>query len=114
MKNQDVTFPAHMTNLMNAKQTFRWTARFVVLLVLFYLFFIAGTLALAGVLPQRPSEPGLVAPGTGFLIIGIANTLLVMALVLSSRWGGWKLGKGRSKPDIVPDYSIAMPVKERI
>ena len=76
---------------MNVRQLIIWTGRFILLLVLFYILFMAGTMALSGALPESPSEPGLLPAGTGLLLIGIANTLLVMGLVLSSRWSGWKL-----------------------
>ena len=76
---------------MNIKQIFIWNMRFALLLMLFYVFFISGTLAISGLLPDSSSEPGLLPNNIGFLIIGISNTLLVMALVLSSRWYGWKL-----------------------
>ena len=70
---------------MTGKQALGWAVRFVALVILFYIFFIVGSLALSGLLPDRPSEPGLVSTGAGLLIIGVGNTLLVMALVLSSR-----------------------------
>jgi hypothetical protein len=75
---------------MSAKKILIWTGRFVLLLILFCMLFIAGSMAVSGMLPGTQSEPGLVSTGTGFLILGIANTFLVMALVLSSRWSGWK------------------------
>lgn len=76
---------------MTGKQIFKWSFRFVVLLVLFYVFFISGTLAISGLLPDVPSELGPLPNYIAMLIIGISNTLLVIALILSSRWHGWKL-----------------------
>lgn len=76
---------------MKGKQIIIWPGRFILLLVLFYVFFIAGSMAVSGALPSDSSEPGLMSANAGLLLIGIANTLLVMALVLSSRWTGWKL-----------------------
>lgn len=52
--------------------------------------------ALSGLIPNIKSEPGLVSVGTGMLIISMVNTLLVIGLVLSSRWSGWKLALGLS------------------
>jgi hypothetical protein len=37
------------------------------------------------------SEPGLVSPTTGLLIIGLINLLIIVPLIKTSRWGGWKL-----------------------
>lgn len=76
---------------MNGKQIFIWITRFGVLLFLFYLFFIIGTLAIHGAVPDVPSEPGLLPNDLGLLVIGISNTLLIIALILSSRWNGLKL-----------------------
>jgi len=51
-----------------------------------------GSLVVADVMPDpAASEPGLVSPEIGLLIISLANSLLVGALILTSRWGGWKL-----------------------
>jgi len=69
-----------------------WFFRFVLLFVLFLIFYMAGSLAVAGVMPdQALSEPGLVSPISGILIIGLANVTIISALILSSRWHGWKL-----------------------
>ncbi len=76
---------------MNAKQFLIWTVRIASLLVLFYVLFISGTMAISGKLPDVPSEPGLIAGNIGFLFFGIINTLLIIGLILSSRWHGWKL-----------------------
>jgi hypothetical protein len=37
------------------------------------------------------SEPGLVSDSAGLLIMALANVLLIAALILTSRWAGWKL-----------------------
>ncbi len=48
-------------------------------------------MAVAGLLPETESEPGLIPGNIGFLIFGLLNTLIIIALILSSRWYGWKL-----------------------
>jgi hypothetical protein len=63
----------------------------VLLLILFYGLFIGGSTAVAGLLPDAESEPGLVPGALGFLIFGVLNVLLIVGLILSSRWRGWKL-----------------------
>ena len=81
---------------MKAFSVLGWILRFIVLVVLFNVFFIGGAQAVLGLIPNIKSEPGLVSAETGMLIISIVNTLLVMGLVLSSRWSGWKLALGLS------------------
>jgi hypothetical protein len=76
---------------MNVKQILIWTGRTALLLLLFFVLFIIGSMAVSGMLPDIESEPGLVPGNIGFLIFGILNTLLIIALILSSRWHGWKL-----------------------
>jgi hypothetical protein len=66
--------------------------RFVLLVILFALFFIAGSLAVLGAMPESAtSEPGLVPATAGLLIMAFVNVSLVTALILTSRWRGWKL-----------------------
>lgn len=79
---------------MKGKQVLIWFVRFVTLLILFYVCLILGSLAIEGMLPEIESEPGMVPSNIGMLIFGITNTLLVIVLVLSSRWDGWKLALG--------------------
>jgi len=76
---------------MNAKQIFIWTGRTALLLLLFIILFIIGSMAVSGMLPDITSEPGPVSETMGFLIFGVLNTLLIIAIILSSRWYGWKL-----------------------
>ncbi len=65
---------------------FGWAWRFLTLLFLFYICYLGGAQTLSGKLPETKPESGLVTVGVGLLLVGIANTLLVAALVLSSRW----------------------------
>jgi hypothetical protein len=69
--------------------------RISLLYVLFLVSFVVGSLAVASVLPDgAQSEPGLVPPGAGLLIIALVNVAVVAALILTSRWSGWKLALG--------------------
>lgn len=69
-----------------------WLARLLLLLVLFMVFFVVGSTAVAGVLPDTAqAEPGLVPQSAGLLIVAVADVLVILALILTSRWGGWKL-----------------------
>jgi hypothetical protein len=75
-----------------ARSPFKWILRFILLYVLFIVFFMIGSMAVAGALPDvATSEPGLVSATSGVLIIALANLLVIAALILTSRWGGWKL-----------------------
>lgn len=78
---------------MNAvKSSLKWIWRFALLYVLFIVLFMIGSMASAGVMPTNiQSEPGLVSPTNGILIIALADLLVIVALILTSRWRGWKL-----------------------
>nr|AMP55720.1 hypothetical protein [uncultured bacterium] len=83
-------------NKMNTTQSFlQWMLRFILLYVLFIVSFVIGSLAVADALPDTAtSEPGLVSPTSGVLIIALVNLPLIIALILTSRWSGWKLAIG--------------------
>jgi hypothetical protein len=75
-----------------ARSLFKWVLRFILLYLLFIVFFMIGSMAVVGVMPDTAiSEPGLVPATSGLLIIALANLLVIAALILTSRWGGWKL-----------------------
>lgn len=73
----------------------KWFARFLLLFVLYLAAFLAGSTAVAGFMPvDVVSEPGLVSDVAGLGIIALANVALIAALILTSRWSGWKLAAG--------------------
>ena len=75
-----------------ARSLFKWILRFILLYVLFIVSFMIGSMAVAGVMPDIAiSETGLVPATSGLLIIALADLLVIAALILTSRWGGWKL-----------------------
>jgi len=76
---------------MKAKQIWIWTGRLTLLLILFFVLFVLGSMAVSEILPDTESEPGLLPENIGFLLFGVINMLLVVGLILSSRWSGWKL-----------------------
>lgn len=65
--------------------------RYLTLLVLFIILFVAGAGILDGKLPDIIPEPGLVSEITGLLLVAAISTLLAMTLVATSKWHGWKL-----------------------
>ena len=71
---------------MNGKQIVIWIGRAALLLLLFNVFFIIGTMAISGMLLDVESEPGLVSGN-----FWAYQCALISGLILSSRWNGWKL-----------------------
>jgi hypothetical protein len=71
---------------------FRLLLRFGLLYLVFLVCFVIGSLPIAGALPRdAATEPGLVGPGAGLLIIALVNVIVIAALIVTSRWRGWKL-----------------------
>lgn len=74
------------------RSLFTWIIRFALLYILFIVFFIIGSMFVSGVMPANAAlQPGLVSETNGLLIIAFANLFVIAALLLNSRWGGWKL-----------------------
>lgn len=70
----------------------KWALRFALLYILFIASFVIGAMAVAGVMPDTAkTEPGLVSAASGLLIVALADLLVIAALILTSRWSGWKL-----------------------
>lgn len=76
---------------MTAKRIVVWMFRIIILTILYIPIWILGSMAITGLIPETPSESGLVGAVTGMLILSILNTVLIIALIVSSRWNGWKL-----------------------
>lgn len=76
---------------MNTKRIFTWAFKFGLLTVLYFPIWIIGTLAMGDIEPIAQSEPGLVSDATAMLLLGIINTVLIIGMIVSSRWYGWKL-----------------------
>ncbi len=83
----------------------KWALRFLLLYLLFIVCFMAGSLAVANAMPTDASEPGLVSATGGLLIVALANVLVIAALILSSRWSGWRLALS-----LAPTYYGAVTV----
>jgi len=77
------------------KTLFKWISRFTILYLLFIALFMLGSTAVAGVMPDNTiSEPGLISDASGLLVVALANVIVISALILTSRWNGWKLVLG--------------------
>ena len=68
----------------------KFIPRFVLLYFLFLVFYVMGSMFIP-VSETAVSEPGLVSPTSGLLIIALVNLMIIIPLIQSSRWGGWKL-----------------------
>ena len=80
-------------NLKNSRALW-YVSRFVILTLLYIIFFVTGSLAVDSLIPDLPSEPGMVSPELGLLIMGALNAMLIIALIESSRYRGLKLSFG--------------------
>ena len=76
---------------MSPKSVFGWIFKLGLLIFLYLLFWIGGTIFLNADFPTTPSEPGLVEEIPGLLILSIINVVVVVSLILSSHWRGWRL-----------------------
>jgi len=76
---------------MNIKKVLIWSLKLASLTILYFPIWIIGTLAIGDLQPTTTSEPGLVNDTTAMLLLGIINTVLIIGMILSSRWNGWKL-----------------------
>ncbi len=76
---------------MGVKNRLGWALRLAGLTALYYPIWILGTLAIGNLIPDLPSEPGLIEEGFGLLLLGLINTALILSLILTARWNGWQL-----------------------
>jgi hypothetical protein len=74
------------------KTSFGWLLRAVLLFVLIVVSFWLSGLLIGGSVPDiATSQPGLVSPLNGALIVALADLLIICALIRFSRWSGWRL-----------------------
>ena len=67
----------------------------IVVRPIFIVGFMIGSITVADMMPDiTASEPGLVSATSGILIIALAGLLVIAALILTSRWTGWRLAVG--------------------
>jgi hypothetical protein len=65
--------------------------QFFVLTILFAVIFMISTAPLASFLPPIPADSGLIPSPVDFLVVSATQALVIMTLLLSSKWYGWKL-----------------------
>lgn len=73
-----------------------WFFKLALLLVLFLVFFMIGSMALTALPADAVSEPGPVSEITGLLIYAIFHVLIILFLIVTSRWEGLKLSAALS------------------
>lgn len=79
-------------SLMNLKRFFLRLGQFILLTLLFLVCYILGALIFPVPLPAGVvAEPGPLPQGMDMLVIGAANVLIFMLILLNTRWHGWKL-----------------------
>ncbi len=76
---------------MHTKGLATWLMKIMMLILLYIPIWILGSMAVAGSIPDLPSEPGLMNEGLGMILLATVNTLLIAGLIVTSRWRGWKL-----------------------
>ena len=85
------TTTMRVSPVQSVGKIFGWIIRFAVLLVLYFIVFIAASGTVAPYLPSTPAEPGPVPQMTGLVTVCILTVFVIMWMVYSSRWHGWKL-----------------------
>jgi hypothetical protein len=76
---------------MKLRKRLSWFFRIILLTALYFPVWILGAMVIGDSMPQVQSEPGLLSQEVGTLVLGIINTALIVALIFSSRWHGWRL-----------------------
>jgi len=76
---------------MNFKKSLSWVFRLILLVILYFPIWIIGAMAVGDLMPQVQSEPGLLSQEVGTLVLAVINTLLIVALIVTSKWRGWQL-----------------------
>ena len=77
---------------MTFKHILLRSVQFVVLTVLFLAFYIGGAMLVARSLPPMTlAEPGPIPSPWDMVVVGAAHTLVIMLMILWSRWRGWRL-----------------------
>ena len=76
---------------MIIKKILIWAFRLILLTVLYFPIWIIGTMAMGDLVPTTASDPGLVNDATAMFLLGLINTLLIIGMIVSSRWHGWRL-----------------------
>ena len=81
----------HDSSIQALERFFTFLLRFVPLTVLYFALFALGGQLVAPYLPNNVPEPGPVPQMMGLVIVCATSVLVIMLMITSSRWHGWKL-----------------------
>jgi hypothetical protein len=87
----NVTTTLQISPLYTILKAVGWVLRFVLLVVLYFALFAAGGQIVGPYMPTNIPEPGPLPLMTAFWISCVSITLVIMLMINSSRWYGWKL-----------------------
>lgn len=82
--------------MKTANRILLWIFKLAILLVLFGVFFILGSMMMTALPADAISEPGLVSETAGLLIYAFAHVSIIVFIILTSRWKGLKLSASLS------------------
>lgn len=85
------TTTMHVTPLRAIGTIAGWILRFFGLFILYFILFAMGGSIVAPYLPDTPAEPGPFPEMTALMIVCAVTVLVIMGIIYSSRWRGWKL-----------------------
>lgn len=72
-------------------KTVGWLLRFAGLVILYFILYAYSGSLVAPYLPSTPAEPGPVPMMAGLFIICASTVLVILGIIHSSCWHGWKL-----------------------
>jgi hypothetical protein len=87
----DATTTVQVSPFQAIGKTVGWSLRFVVLAVVYVILFVAAAGLVAPYLPTAAVESGPLPQMTALVIVCAATVLVIMWMIHSSRWHGWKL-----------------------
>lgn len=82
--------------MKTAKFILLWFLKLALLLALFTVFFILGSMVITELPADAISDPGLFSETTGLLIYVTSHVFIIVLLILTSRWEGLKLSAALS------------------
>jgi len=81
----------HLSPSQAAGKALSLLVRFVILMVVYFALFAIGGQIVVSYLPSTTAEPGPVPQMTGLMIACATSVVVIMMMIASSRWHGWKL-----------------------
>lgn len=82
--------------MKNIRSIASWLFKFVLLLVLFSVIFMAGSMVMTALPGDEVPEPGPFSEAAGLLIYAMTHVAVILLLILTSRWKALKLSAALS------------------